>query len=276
MLRPFRTALAALLFCALPALAQAAPALWEVSDADSHIWLFGSIHVLPPDIDWRTPAFDDTLHQAEQVYFEADIGPLGQLALAIKSVQLAMAPHDPWLGKMTPEQMGKLDHSVTPIGLDVGQLLQFEPWLAEAMIEEKVMEKSRVQSFARRRHRAAGRTAEGEEGLFRDGRRADGNARGRPHRCAAQAPDGDGGRHRQAAAGDQGPRVSLAGRQHRFTRQADGRRSLGRCRIRPAHGPRPQHQLGNDDRAIAGAEPQRPDRRRAPAISSAMAVSSTC
>lgn len=142
MLRPLRTTLAALLFCALPAAAQSAPALWEVSDADSHIWLFGSIHVLPPGVAWRTPAFDDALHQAEQVYFEADIGPLGQMALAIKSIQLAMAGNDPWIGKMTPEEMGQLDHSATPLGLDIGQLLHFQPWLAEAMVEEKVMEKA--------------------------------------------------------------------------------------------------------------------------------------
>ena len=41
---------------ATPTVVSAAPAIWEVSDSDSKVWLFGSVHVLPPAIAWRTAA----------------------------------------------------------------------------------------------------------------------------------------------------------------------------------------------------------------------------
>lgn len=51
-LRAFLCALAML--PALPAAAAepAAPALWKVADADTTIWLFGTIHILPGDVAW--------------------------------------------------------------------------------------------------------------------------------------------------------------------------------------------------------------------------------
>lgn len=137
-----KTAVAALLMTATPLAAQAAPAMWQVSDADSKIWLFGSIHTLPPGIAWRTPAFDDALRQAETVYFEADIGPLGQLGILIKGIQMGFGAPDPWLAKLTPEQTAKLTAAITPLGLTTDQLGVQAPWLAEALIEDAVMKQS--------------------------------------------------------------------------------------------------------------------------------------
>ena len=69
--------------CLLPALAtlglampaQAAPAMWEIRDDDSAIWLFGSFHVLPENAAWRTELFDTVLADADRVVFETDIRP---------------------------------------------------------------------------------------------------------------------------------------------------------------------------------------------------------
>jgi uncharacterized protein YbaP (TraB family) len=122
-----------------PAGALAAPAMWKVSDSDSSVWLFGSIHVLPPGVDWRTPAFDAVLAKAETVYFEADVGPLGQLGIIIKSLQSGITGSPPWLEKLTPEQSERLTAAITPLGLTRDQLGAYAPWLAEAEIEDKVL-----------------------------------------------------------------------------------------------------------------------------------------
>ena len=39
----------------LPAAAFAKPALWVVKDADTTIYLFGTVHLLPDDTDWHYP-----------------------------------------------------------------------------------------------------------------------------------------------------------------------------------------------------------------------------
>jgi len=83
-----RARLAAAILVLTPTAAGAAPAMWEVSDADSKIVLLGSMHVLPKDLDWRTPLLDETMKSSEQVYFEADIGPLGQVGIILKSLAL--------------------------------------------------------------------------------------------------------------------------------------------------------------------------------------------
>ena len=55
-----------------PTLASAAPAMWRVRDADSEIYLFGTMHVLAPGLKWRTPLFDAAYAKADAVWFETD------------------------------------------------------------------------------------------------------------------------------------------------------------------------------------------------------------
>jgi uncharacterized protein YbaP (TraB family) len=52
---------------------EATPALWSISDADSTVYLFGTVHILPPELNWRTDAIEAALDGSERVYFEADV-----------------------------------------------------------------------------------------------------------------------------------------------------------------------------------------------------------
>jgi hypothetical protein len=46
------------------------PALWEVSDPDTKIYLFGTIHLLPENYQWRTARFDDAIAGSQQLVVE--------------------------------------------------------------------------------------------------------------------------------------------------------------------------------------------------------------
>ena len=48
----------------------ARPALWEVSDADTTIYLFGTIHLLPEKFQWRTAKFDEAVQGSQQLVVE--------------------------------------------------------------------------------------------------------------------------------------------------------------------------------------------------------------
>src|SRR3954462_599162 len=48
----------------------AKPALWEVSDPDTTIYLFGTIHLLPKNVQWRTQKFDAAVAGSKELVVE--------------------------------------------------------------------------------------------------------------------------------------------------------------------------------------------------------------
>lgn len=54
------------------------PAIWKVADADTSIFLFGTIHVLPYDFDWRTAQLDKIVKEAGSLIVEGGAVPTGQ------------------------------------------------------------------------------------------------------------------------------------------------------------------------------------------------------
>lgn len=53
----------------LPAQAAPAPrpALWKLADADTTIYLFGTIHILPKDLPWRTPVLEHAIAASDEL-----------------------------------------------------------------------------------------------------------------------------------------------------------------------------------------------------------------
>jgi len=49
-----------------------APPVWVLADDDTRIHIFGTYHLLPPDADWRSDAFDSALSTAHTLYTETD------------------------------------------------------------------------------------------------------------------------------------------------------------------------------------------------------------
>src|SRR4051812_11215065 len=65
-----------LAFASAPAEAKekvAKPALWEVTDPDTKIYLFGTIHLLPENTAWRTAKFDSAVAGSQQLVLETII-----------------------------------------------------------------------------------------------------------------------------------------------------------------------------------------------------------
>jgi uncharacterized protein len=72
----FVALLAALFACGPAALAQPSgasaprPAIWLLEDADTKIYLFGTTHVFPASLRWRSPALDRVIAQADELVME--------------------------------------------------------------------------------------------------------------------------------------------------------------------------------------------------------------
>jgi len=69
----FLSALAIFGFAAAPLSASAQPAMWTLNDADTTIHIFGTIHALPEDLEWRTDAFDTAFESADTFCVETDV-----------------------------------------------------------------------------------------------------------------------------------------------------------------------------------------------------------
>ncbi|WP_375450310.1 TraB/GumN family protein [uncultured Devosia sp.] len=126
------------LLCALPA--SAAPALWQVSDGDSRIWLFGSFHVLPPALEWRTPAFDKVLAGADKVYFEADVGDAAQASIVTRTFEIGMNALGTTLSsQLQPADADMLRSTIAEMQLPMGMLQAMKPWLATTTISSAAL-----------------------------------------------------------------------------------------------------------------------------------------
>jgi len=114
---------------------QAAPALWEVRDDDSAIRIFGSIHVLPEHVEWRTPLFDQIMADADKVVFETDISPEAMAGLGAQALAQGIYVDGTLLTDVIDaETERKLRQSAADYGMEVGPLLAMRPWLAASTI----------------------------------------------------------------------------------------------------------------------------------------------
>lgn len=132
----FRRSLVALLAAlALMGTASAAPALWKVSDANSSVWLFGSIHLLPPGTEWRTETFDSLISEADRVYFETDLGPAAQPAIVALTMERGFASEGRLLSeRIDSKLMGKVRTAAAAFAVPVPTLLAMQPWMAATTI----------------------------------------------------------------------------------------------------------------------------------------------
>lgn len=116
----------------VPAATQAAPALWRVSDADSSVWLFGSIHILDRDRNWRTPRFDAVLAEADHVYFEIVLDVDAYATFTRLSILYGTNRDGRQLSDyLTVEQQDRLQAFLDRHGVAREQIERLRPWMAE-------------------------------------------------------------------------------------------------------------------------------------------------
>lgn len=78
------------------------PALWELADSDTRIWLFGTIHLLPEGQSWRTPALESALAGSDELVLEvADVDDM--MASARAMAKLGVSAGLPPIAERVPE-----------------------------------------------------------------------------------------------------------------------------------------------------------------------------
>lgn len=120
--------LAMMLAAVSPAWAE--PPRWVVSDDDSEMILFGTIHLLPDELDWKSGGMIEQLRSAGEVWFEADPGQLQTPELQQLVMQQGMDMERPLSEKLDPELYERLVEQAGALGLPEQQIAAMQPWLA--------------------------------------------------------------------------------------------------------------------------------------------------
>lgn len=107
----------------------AGPALWQLADEDTTIYLFGTVHVLPDDIVWFDERIESAFNASEELVFEVDTSDAAGSAQSIMAK--AMLPSGQTLRSlMTDENRVEFEAAMTGMGLPAAGFDPMEPWLA--------------------------------------------------------------------------------------------------------------------------------------------------
>lgn len=127
---------------AQPASAPANPALWVMRDEDTTIYLFGTVHVLRPDLDWFNGHVRAAFDASDEVKLEVLL-PEDPAALAPVVMRYAIDPDGRTMtSRLTPEQLQAYTTGMDAIGIPVAAVDQLEPWLIGLTLGQVMVQRS--------------------------------------------------------------------------------------------------------------------------------------
>lgn len=113
----------------------AGPALWQVADEDTTIYLFGTVHALPEGVDWYSDTISQALASSDSIITEINMDDSMTAEMQELIMSKGVYPAGTTLrSKLDDEQTATYEAAMTGLGLPVGAFDQFEPWYAAMML----------------------------------------------------------------------------------------------------------------------------------------------
>lgn len=106
------------------------PALWVVKDADTTIYLFGTVHMLKPGLSWFDEAVKDAFDKSDSLKIEVVL-PEDQGELVSRTLPFAIDQTGTPLSSLLSEsERAAYEAAMAKFGLPVAQFEMFEPWFS--------------------------------------------------------------------------------------------------------------------------------------------------
>jgi uncharacterized protein YbaP (TraB family) len=146
LLARFAAALLVLLPIATPAEETAPPppvhpALWKVADADTTIYLFGTVHVLPAGIDWYggkvAAAFEGSQELVTEI-LDTDGSDSHDLMIA----QASLPEGQSLRAMLSADDRARYEAALAGLGMPAQVLDGYEPWLAALILSIAPLDKA--------------------------------------------------------------------------------------------------------------------------------------
>lgn len=107
--------------------ARAEPALWSVRDADSVVYLLGTIHFLPPDLHWQSEKIRAAFAASEELWVETELGDDAAMQQLVMKYGIAQ---EPLSRKLSILERRQLSAAVRVLKLSPAYVQAFRPWFA--------------------------------------------------------------------------------------------------------------------------------------------------
>lgn len=125
-----------------PAAPPASPALWVLRDEDTTIYLFGTVHVLRPEIDWFNGPVRAAFDASDELKLEL-ILPDDPASMAPIVMRYAIDPEGRTMtSRLTPEQAQVYTAGMDAIGIPAAAVDQLEPWLIGLTLGQVMVQRS--------------------------------------------------------------------------------------------------------------------------------------
>lgn len=107
------------------------PALWKVSDEDTTIYLFGTVHILPQGIDWYHGKVASAFEDSQQLVTEIVDDGTPRTGM----MEIAALPQGKNLRAMLPPaEKTRYEAALAQLGMPAGSFDRYEPWLAALVL----------------------------------------------------------------------------------------------------------------------------------------------
>lgn len=109
------------------------PAIWLLSDADTRIYLFGTVHVLHPQLHWRSPAFDRVAREAQELVLELSDQEMSPANVAAYSL-MRMTKSVPVLQRVSAGRRAGLARMMRELQIPAGSLDNIQTWAVAVIL----------------------------------------------------------------------------------------------------------------------------------------------
>ena len=115
---------------------QGSPVMWTMSDDDTTVHLFGTVHLLRPETEWLTPALTAALEASNAIMIEADASsPEAMQQMQPIIMQYGQFEDDQTLsGVLDDEQEALVNGALSGMGATVQAFDAMKPWMVSLQI----------------------------------------------------------------------------------------------------------------------------------------------
>jgi uncharacterized protein YbaP (TraB family) len=122
----------------LGAQAEADPAMWVVKDADSTVYLLGTIHLLKPGVAWRSEKLDAALKSSSEYWMEADL-QTDPAVVQTYAMNFGMDSQKELANTVGKANFEKFVELAKRYDIPTRDLHQMRPWLATMLLSRAQM-----------------------------------------------------------------------------------------------------------------------------------------